>query len=1047
VAAPMSSAVRPSNQRGAAAPRGRACWTGPAGAVLACAVSSLAADAPPDASGSVEPARPAVSAAAASWRAWQASTPRSAVVLSDWRVASPFAVTSVDGIDARYPPDQGVDLEATYAGSGDATIAWKRLDQIEGAAASHTLGKASAQEARLSYLYRTLKVAKGCTVAVGWSCTERWAMALNGERIALGPAIAQAPAQGLVFELPLREGQNQLLIKVYTRKGTDRFSFCFKSPAVLEREAEEQVLSELCRNFPLGETQEILLERQAAEDYELLREQMGERGHWRKVTPLAGRLDAVVWDTDRDPLDVILRRTHKLVAALSRGPAAPGLAPVRSELEGLAAAERALPVEDTGRRRAQYLAVHGLNRRAALLDPRLDFDAILFAKAAPTSLPHMSDQFYGWWARPGGGLFVLEGFKGDQARVRCLTADLPDGSYLRPELSPDGQRVLFAYARYYPHVAKLKNKRTKANLPEDAFYHLYEARLDGTGRRQLTRGRYDDFDGRYLPSGEILFLSTRKGVFLQTSEANTTRTLTEDLPDSYVRCGGDDYRPVPVFTLHALEASGGRLRPVSAFENFEYTPALAQDGRLLYTRWDYIDRFNGHFFSLWSTSLDGTQAQLVYGNYTVNPQAVCEAVPIPGSTKLAFVATAHHSVLGGSLVLLDRTLGTEGDRPIRRLTPEVPFPEAETNVSTYYANPHPLSEDLYLVAWGDRPLPPHGARLARRGWPVAHLDENPLNPTGLYLYDTLGNRSLLYRDPAIASVCPVPVRPRTLPPVPAAALAFDARPGAFLVQDIYAGLDAVARGTIKRLRVVGVPPKVQPYMNKPVIGVSEEDVGKYVIGTVPVEEDGSAYLEVPSGVPVFFQALDAEGIAVQTMRSLTYVVGNQTVSCIGCHESRETAPPPGARSTTLASRREPSRPALDPPGSWPLEYGALVQPVLDQQCVACHRPGGGERSERFDLTAGKSYQALLDYAGEDLRKLAKERDRSVAGEGPAAKSKLLAFLRAGHAEGPVRLEAALEYRLVTWMDLYAPQQGSFSEEQARELEQFKSQWLSDNSAE
>ena len=83
-------------------------------------------------------------------------------------------------------------------------------------------------------------------------------------------------------------------------------------------------------------------------------------------------------------------------------------------------------------------------------------------------------------------------------------------------------------------------------------------------------------------------------------------------------------------------------------------------------------------------------------------------------------------------------------------------------------------------------------------------------------------------------------------------------------------------------------------MNQPYIGVSAEDPGKYVLGTVPVASDGSAHVRIPSGVPVFFQALDERGMALQTMRSLTYVLPGQTLSCVGCHESREQAPPVGS---------------------------------------------------------------------------------------------------------------------------------------------------------
>ncbi|MFI5380923.1 MAG: hypothetical protein ACHRHE_16615, partial [Tepidisphaerales bacterium] len=966
------------------------------------------------------------------------------VELGDWYTASPFIVTSVDGMEAVYPPEQGVDLKAAYPGPGETTIKWKQHKNIDATPDGHGAG---SKDPSVSYLYRTLDARQSGTVPVAFACTERWALWLNGQRVAMAPAIDKAPAPELILELPLKQGKNDLLIKVATRKNSGSFGYCFKSPAALHREAEDRVLVELSRDFPLPDVQKILAERQASDDYDLLVQQIADREHWRKVTPLVLRLDSAVWETDRDPLDVALRRTRKLFDSLARTPAGPTLAALAQELAVISACEPSFPVDDIVGRRSLYLEVHRLSRAAAVKDPRLDFDSILFAKSAPSILPHMSDQFYGWWSRPGGGIFILEAFKTDAPRLRCLTADMPDGSFIRPELSPDGNRVLFAYARYYPHVAQIKDKRTKTNLPEDAFYHVFEMNLDGTHRRRLTRGRYDDFSARYLPSGDIAFLSTRKGVFLQVCRENTARTLTEDLPDSYVRCGGNDFRPVPVFTLHAMDSAGGNLRPLSAFENFEYTPALANDGRILYTRWDYIDRFNGDFFSLWSCNPDGTNAQLVYGNYTHKPQSVCDAVPIPGTTRLAFLAAAHHSVLGGSLVLFDRALGTEGDGPIKRLTPEVPFPETEKNISAYYATPFPLSEDLYLVAWADHQLPPHSARLVKKGWPVAGPDDNPVSPMGLYLYDTFGNRSLIYRDPAIASASPIPVRPRPMPPAPADNLALDSRHGTFLVQDIYAGMDKIARGSVKRLRIVGVPPKVQPDMNKPNIGPSAEDAGKYVLGTVPVEEDGSACFEVPSGVPVFFQALDKNGVAIQTMRSLAYVAGHQTLSCVGCHESRDTAPPAGAGRITLAARRAPSRPALDIPGTWPLSYAALVQPLLDKQCVSCHKPGGGDKSQKLDLTPANSYDALLDYADKDLRKLAMERDRSVPGECPAAKSKLLTFLRAPHASGKApKLDPESEYRFVAWMDLYATKQGSFSDDQAKELERFKQRWLNSSPA-
>jgi hypothetical protein len=586
--------------------------------------------------------------------------------------------------------------------------------------------------------------------------------------------------------------------------------------------------------------------------------------------------------------------------------------------------------------------------------------------------------------------------------------------------------VLFAYCRYYAEVADLRDKANKANVPEGAFYHLYEMQLDGSGRRQLTHGRYDDFDARWLPSGEVIFLSTRKGRFLQCDAANTAATMAADLPDSYVRCGGDDYRPVPVYTLHAMDGRGERMWPISAFENFEWTPAVAHDGRILYSRWDYIDRYSNPHVSLWSTNPDGATAQLVYGNYTWRPQLVYEARPIPHSQKLVFTASAHHSVIGGSLVLLDRSRGTEGDGPLVRLTPEVPFPEIEATIDCYYANPLPLSEEHYLVGWADRRLPPH-----RR---VDDAEHNPANAMGLYLYDAYGNLNLLYRDREISSGNPIPVRATPKPASYASSLADGApQEGRFLVRDVYQGLDSAARGSIKSLRVVAVPPKVQPHKNRPNLGISTEDPGKYLLGTVPVESDGSAYFRVPSGIPVFFQALDAQGVAVQTMRTLTYVGRGQTQACSGCHESRE-ATTLTVGKYPLAALRAPSRLAAGPEGTWPMRYDRLVQPVLDRHCTSCHRQGGeNAAAARLDLTAAKSYDSLLSFGGNDLARLASEHERSIPGECPARKSKLWALLNNPQGHAGVRLDAESLHRLAVWMDLYAQRQGHFSDEQEAEL--------------
>jgi len=679
--------------------------------------------------------------------------------------------------------------------------------------------------------------------------------------------------------------------------------------------------------------------------------------------------------------------------------------------------------------RQLYLQAHRAVRAMAFKNPLLDFDTILFVKGATTSFPHMSDQFYGWFSRPGGGIFLLEGLKSGNPQIRCVTTQMAPGNFCRPDLSYDGKKVLFAYCKYYPHVIGMA-KVDKDKLPEDAFYHIFEMNVDGSGLRQITYGRYDDFDARYLPNGEIVFLSTRKGTFLQVSKACSEATTKETCPDSYVRCGGGDTRPVAVFTLHVVDANGENLRPISAFENFEWTPSVTHDGRIIYARWDYIDRFNGPYISLWSTNPDGTNSQLVYGNYTVRPQCVFEAQSIPGSRRLVFTAAAHHSIIGGSLALLDRTQGTEEERPLTRITPEVCFPETEGWDDMYYANPYPLSEEFYLVAWSDRRLPGH--TLFGKTWDP----NNPHNAMGIYLYDSFGNLELLHRDPNISSMTPLAVRPRPKPAVIPPMVAWDGpQEGRFMLQDVYQGL-GVPKGTIKRLRIVGVPPKVQPHMNSPNLGVSREDPGKFVLGTVPVEADGSAYFRVPSGVPVFFQALDADGLAVQTMRSLTYVMPHQTQSCIGCHEPRDSSPP--VARPPLALLREPSKLAPGPEGTWPMRFDRLVQPVLDKHCVSCHKADG--KAPKLALTADKAYDTLLTFGDKDLEKLAFERPRSVPGDCTARKSKLYALLSQPKGHEGVQLDAESLDRIVVWMDLYAHRQGSFSEEQERELEEARRKW-------
>jgi hypothetical protein len=306
------------------------------------------------------------------------------------------------------------------------------------------------------------------------------------------------------------------------------------------------------------------------------------------------------------------------------------------------------------------------------------------------------------------------------------------------------------------------------------------------------------------------------------------------------------------------------------------------------------------------------------------------------------------------------------------------------------------------------------------------------------MYDAFGNLELISRDPNIGSVSPIPVKPRAKPPVIASGVDWAQTEGDFMLLNVNEGLPAAMQGSVKRLRIVGCPPKTQPLMNTPNLGVTSDDPGKYVIGTVPVAADGSAHFRVPAGASVFFQALDSEGYAIQTMRTLTCVQPGETLSCVGCHEPRTSGP---RNQRPQASRGVASKITVGPEGSWPLRYDKLVQPVLDRQCVQCHQPAGQDkRAAAFDLTADRSYAALLNWGKPSLAEHVRQRyaeGRSLAGASAARQSPLLTMLRAEKGHYGVRLEGDDLMRLVTWMDVYGQRLGSFSPDQEERLKKLR----------
>ena len=277
--------------------------------------------------------------------------------------------------------------------------------------------------------------------------------------------------------------------------------------------------------------------------------------------------------------------------------------------------------------------------------------------------------------------------------------------------------------------------------------------------------------------------------------------------------------------------------------------------------------------------------------------------------------------------------GPEQQDAITRITPG-PYPEAESNqIAEYCASPWPLSEKYFLVAYSRDRLIFEGEH---------QHNPNPDNALGLYLLDAAGNRELIYRDAKLSSTSPIPLRPQPMPPALPSALIAEAPPtGEMLITDIYQGLGDVPRGTIKELRIVQIFPKTTWLANSPRVGIAGEENTRAILGTVPVEADGSARFIVPAHKPVLFQALDKDGFAYQTMRSTTYVqpanaLPVSAATSIACPRRRKHAP---CRWRCSGPHLISNRGEL---GGRPFAFVEVVQPVLNKHCVKCHSGSRGE---------------------------------------------------------------------------------------------------------
>lgn len=656
-------------------------------------------------------------------------------------------------------------------------------------------------------------------------------------------------------------------------------------------------------------------------------------------------------------------------------------------------------------------ALASLRREAMLAHPLMNFDRLLFVKRMTYTSSHIYSDHWDGSRRMGGNLCILSPVAPD-GRVTEIVPELAGGLFGRFDLSFDAKRVVFAYKR-----------------AEDQGYRIYEIGIDGSGLRQLTFDaaeevglrehygdlfRFEDVDPCYLPDGNIMFATTRS--------------------KRRVFCFGST-----VTTLYVMDADGKSARCVSGNPVNEMAPSVMDDGRVIYTRWEYVDKGFGNVQSLWSMRPDGSHSAHVYKSDVILPAGMIDARSIPGSSRIVTIAAPHCGLSVGPVVLVESRFDRRSARAMTNITPELGYPGMSPHRSGrtfgYFKEPYPLSEKCFLVS--HNPHPNHG------------------EPTGygIYMLDAWGNRAQLYRDPNISCFQPIPLRPRRrpaeIPPVggadeksaqtnetPAPAMA------TLVLQDVYQGLTGIERGRVKYLRVMEA------------IGVSWDDgwrsgqqgdgAGlqasavslrcdvniKKIHGIATVHEDGSAHFTVPAEKNLFFQVLDEGYMELQRMRTFVNLMPGETRSCIGCHERRSWAPDVrSGQPLALKHAAEALSPQPGDTGPRVVHYPVDIRPILDKNCVGCHgseEPQGeldlsGELTKLFD----RSYENLIDkglvsYLNDGYG------SANVPPELPLTfgshQSKLVHRIR----QDPCRAQLTREelIKIVTWIDANAPYFGT-----------------------
>ena len=471
--------------------------------------------------------------------------------------------------------------------------------------------------------------------------------------------------------------------------------------------------------------------------------------------------------------------------------------------------------------------------------------------------------------------------------TRDLLAD-PDGGIRDPHISYDGKKILFSYR------------------PADTFhYHLYEINTDGTGMRQLTDGPDDDIEPAYLPNGDLVFASSRTRRFVPCLNAQ-------------------------VATLHRSGPDGSGIRMLTSNVETENTPWVMEDGRILFMRWEYVERDRSVAHGLWTINPDGTGIQTFWGNMN-EPDVFIDAKTIPGTDEVIFVRHPHGRADHiGAVAILNPNDGPDEKGSVRNLT-------VDAHVSRHlgWRDPWPVAKGVYLVC-----------QLGR----LALMDDD-----GRTLTLFQADESWLHE--------PLALKPRSKPPVIPEQVDLSQTTGRMILANATQGrrMEGVESGAVDHLLLFEVLPKpVHHTGHTENLSYNGNFFLERLLGTVPVEEDGSAYFEVPAMRNISMVAMDEEGKAVRRMQSFVTLMPGEIRSCVGCHEHRTEAP---SGTVSLAALKRPAS-IIEKDEAMPeiFHFPRDIQPVLNTHCLPCHddvqREGDVVLNDDLDPWFNQAYVTL-----------------------------------------------------------------------------------------